>query len=181
VKPKDLVGLQHQKLVKKISQTRCLMRCDISNWDTLRHFKFKKFSLLRPRRETKHYHDLRVPCSRSLFPQHSTQRTSCSLFLFPQEFGEHPTLSNSFIANWTFLRLSLAARKPWLASHPPDDRLTPWIMQKYCKGGSPRHAPSELVPQALSYGALQILMFQDWYVHSDRNVWPLQIFFIVKL
>ena len=47
-----------------------------------------KEDFIAPCGATRHYCDLRVPCSRSLFPQHSSPGTSCSLFLF-QEFGEH--------------------------------------------------------------------------------------------
>ena len=35
----------------------------------------------------------------SLFPQHSTLGTSCSLFLFPQEFGQRQTL-NFYVFHW---------------------------------------------------------------------------------
>jgi len=58
-------------------------------------------SLQRPRGATTHYRDLRVPCSRSLFPQHFTPRIHCSLFLFPQEFGEHQTLVRVRLLAWT--------------------------------------------------------------------------------
>jgi len=64
--------------------------------DALRHFKKKlplqNFGLRWSCGAAKQYSDIRVPCSRSMFPQHSTHGTSCSLFLFPQEFGERPTL-----------------------------------------------------------------------------------------
>jgi len=80
VKTKDLVGLQCHKTVTKISQTRSLMRYDISIFFCGVNFRV---SLRRPRRATTHYGHLRVPCSRSMFPQHSTPGTSCSLFLFP--------------------------------------------------------------------------------------------------
>jgi len=72
------------------------------NWNVVAHqralwcattFQFLYFSLRRPHGVTRHYRDLRVPYSRSLFPQHSTLGTSCSLLLFPQEFEQHPTLT----------------------------------------------------------------------------------------
>ena len=83
VKIKDVVGLQCHKTVTKISQTRSSMRYDIS----ILFFCGVNFwvSLWRPRGATIQYRHLRVPCSRSMFPQHSTPGTSCSLFLFPQE------------------------------------------------------------------------------------------------
>jgi len=82
---KDLVALQHQKLVTKISQTRCPMRYDISIF-------FLRLAASQG--------DQTIPwptCSLFPFPVPTTLHSgnSCSLFLFPQEFGERPTLQKT--------------------------------------------------------------------------------------
>jgi len=56
-------------------QTRSLMRYD--NLIFFLRMTSHNFSLQRPRVSNTHYSDIRVPCSRSLFPQHSTLGASC--------------------------------------------------------------------------------------------------------
>ena len=95
VKTKEFVEFKHRKNVMKISQTRSLMRCDISIFFGLIIIETSGGLAGRP--------DTTVICVfpvsvRSLFPQDSSSKTlaSCPLFLFPEEFGEHPLLLYNF-------------------------------------------------------------------------------------
>jgi len=82
MKPRNFWNRFSGNTLSDVLRHRSLSHCSFLR--TSPFFFGGNLSLRRPRRATRHYCDLCVLCSCSLFPQDTTEGTRWSLFLFPQ-------------------------------------------------------------------------------------------------